>query len=167
MIPQDEVAGQLVLHAPLAVAALTDSCATESRRARHGLVLKALGWRRFSARRGAHDARALGTERVHAFFAPYRSSDPQSAIDAQAVAGSSAWRCGRSRSPADRRLLRRPQTEQTTPPQHKMARERMTILFDQAKKAGALVLGTSGAGRDLLSFSTVFGDACELDQPDR
>jgi NAD+ synthase len=39
-----------------------------------------------------------------------------------------------------------------------MARERMTILFDQAKKLGCLVLGTSNKTEILLGYSTVFGD---------
>ena len=39
-----------------------------------------------------------------------------------------------------------------------MARERMTILFDQAKKLDALVLGTSNKTEILLGYSTVFGD---------
>ena len=41
---------------------------------------------------------------------------------------------------------------------NKMARERMSILFDQAKKLGALVLGTSNKTEILLGYSTVFGD---------
>ena len=41
---------------------------------------------------------------------------------------------------------------------NKMARERMTILFDQAKKRNALVLGTSNKTEILLGYSTVFGD---------
>ena len=41
---------------------------------------------------------------------------------------------------------------------NKMARERMTILFDQAKKLGCLVLGTSNKTEILLGYSTVFGD---------
>jgi len=41
---------------------------------------------------------------------------------------------------------------------NKMARESMTILFDQAKKLGALVLGTSNKTEILLGYSTVFGD---------
>jgi NAD+ synthase len=39
-----------------------------------------------------------------------------------------------------------------------MARERMTILFDQAKRLNALVLGTSNKTEILLGYSTVFGD---------
>ena len=41
---------------------------------------------------------------------------------------------------------------------NKMARERMGILFDQAKKHGYLVLGTSNKTEILLGYSTIFGD---------
>jgi NAD+ synthase len=39
-----------------------------------------------------------------------------------------------------------------------MARERMSILFDQAKKLDCLVLGTSNKTEILLGYSTIFGD---------
>ena len=39
-----------------------------------------------------------------------------------------------------------------------MARERRTILFDQSKRLGALVCGTSNKSEILLGYSTVFGD---------
>ena len=41
---------------------------------------------------------------------------------------------------------------------NKLARERMAILFDQAKKRDCLVLGTSNKTETLLGYSTVFGD---------
>ena len=41
---------------------------------------------------------------------------------------------------------------------NKMARERMSILFDQAKRLGCLVLGTSNKTEILLGYSTIFGD---------
>ncbi len=41
---------------------------------------------------------------------------------------------------------------------NKMARERMSILFDLSKRFGALVLGTSNKTELLLGYSTVFGD---------
>ena len=41
---------------------------------------------------------------------------------------------------------------------NKMARERMGILFDQAKKRRGLVLGTSNKTEILLGYSTIFGD---------
>ena len=39
-----------------------------------------------------------------------------------------------------------------------MARERMSILYDQAKKLRSLVLGTSNKTEILLGYSTIFGD---------
>ena len=41
---------------------------------------------------------------------------------------------------------------------NKMARERMSILYDQAKKLRSLVLGTSNKTEILLGYSTIFGD---------
>ena len=104
-------------------------------------------------------ARALGPERVHAFLLPYRTSSPESEADARLVAGHlgiphrvidispmiDAYFAIETDADAGRRG-------------NKMARERMTILFDQAKRANALVLGTSNKTEILLGYSTVFGD---------
>ncbi|MGE0641913.1 MAG: NAD+ synthase [Thermoanaerobaculia bacterium] len=160
MIRKDEVAGRLVLHAPLAVAALTDFLRDGVENAHAtGLVLGLSGGVD-SALAAALATRALGTERVHAHFLPYRSSDPQSAVDAQAVAEKLGL--------ALRTIEITPQIDayfDAHEPEadrlrrgNKMARERMTILFDQAKKTGALVLGTSNKSEILLGYSTVFGD---------
>ena len=44
---------------------------------------------------------------------------------------------------------------------NKMARERMSILYDQSKELDALVVGTSNKTELLLGYGTVFGDiAC-------
>ncbi|MFC1632375.1 NAD+ synthase, partial [Candidatus Omnitrophota bacterium] len=44
---------------------------------------------------------------------------------------------------------------------NKMARERMSILYDQSKAWGALVLGTSNKTELLLGYGTLYGDvAC-------
>jgi len=46
---------------------------------------------------------------------------------------------------------------------NKMARERMSILYDQSVMRNALVLGTSNKSELLLGYSTMFGDmACAL-----
>lgn len=112
-----------------------------------------------SALSAALAARALGPERVHAFLLPYRTSAAESERDARAVAGHleiphrlidispmiDAYFTLEPDAGPDRRG-------------NKMARERMTILFDQAKKLNALVLGTSNKTEILLGYSTVFGD---------
>ncbi len=105
-------------------------------------------------------ALALGPERVHGFLLPYRTSSPESEHDAWTVADhlgiphrvigispmvDAYFDTAEPEAPADRRG-------------NKMARERMTILFDQAKKLDALVLGTSNKTEILLGYSTVFGD---------
>lgn len=48
---------------------------------------------------------------------------------------------------------------------NKMARERMSILFDYSAKEGALVLGTSNKTEILLGYSTQFGDSASAINP--
>ena len=48
---------------------------------------------------------------------------------------------------------------------NKMARERMSILFDHAAKENALVLGTSNKTELLLGYSTQFGDGASAINP--
>jgi len=103
---------------------------------------------------------ALGPERVHAFLLPHSNSSPDAVTDAEAVAAALGLATQnidispmvdiyfeRYDSDADKVRLG-----------NKMARERMSILYDQAKKLGALVLGTSNKSEILLGYSTIFGD---------
>lgn len=48
---------------------------------------------------------------------------------------------------------------------NKMARERMAILYDQAKERGALVVGTSNRSELLLGYGTIFGDLASAFNP--
>lgn len=113
-----------------------------------------------SALSAALAARALGPERVHAFLLPYRTSNPDSARDATAVGEAFGLKLrtldisasvdayfDANENEADR--VRRGNL---------MARIRMSILFDQAKKENCLVLGTSNKTEILLGYSTIFGD---------
>ena len=160
MIRKDEVAGRLKLNETLAVAALADFLRDGVENAgASGLVLGLSGGVD-SALAGALAARALGADRVHAFFLPYRTSDPQSALDAATVAA----RFGLTMTTIDITPQVDAYFERVDPEAdrvrrgNKMARERMSILFDQSKKHGALVLGTSNKSEILLGYSTVFGD---------
>jgi NAD+ synthase len=159
MIRRDQVKARLALNAPLAEAVLTsfirdavDTSGTQG-------VVVGLSGGIDSSLAAALAARALGPERVHGFLLPYRTSNPDSERDARAVAEHlgtphrvidispmvDAYFATESDAGPDRRG-------------NKMARERMTILFDQAKKLGALVLGTSNKTEILLGYSTIFGD---------
>lgn len=159
MIRREQVRGRLELNATLAEAVLTSFIRDAVETSGTEGVVVGLSGGVDSSLSAALAARALGPERVHGFLLPYRTSSPESERDARAVAGHlgiphrvidispmvDAYFGIEPDAPAERRG-------------NKMARERMTILFDQAKKLDALVLGTSNKTEILLGYSTVFGD---------
>jgi NAD+ synthase len=149
----------LTLNAALAVAVLTrfiaDAVATSGTR---GVVVGLSGG--VDSSLAANLARlALGADRVHGLVLPYRTSSPDSAADARLVAehlGIGARSI--DISPMVDAYFALEAGADPVRRGNKMARERMTILFDQAKKLGCLVLGTSNKTEILLGYSTVFGD---------
>ena len=151
---------QLELNAELAANALQDFIVDAVRTSSTSRVVVVLSGGVDSALSTALAVRALGPDGVHAFMLPYRTSNPDSLADAEAVASA---------------IGVQPQTIDITPMvdayfEHvageadrvrlgnKMARERMSILFDQAKRLNCLVLGTSNKTEILLGYSTIFGD---------
>ena len=159
MIRREQVRERLRLNAPLAAAVLTSFIRDAVEISGTQGVVVGLSGGVDSSLSAALAVRALGPERVHGFLLPYRTSSAESERDARAVAEHlgmphraidispmvDAYFAIETEAPADRRG-------------NKMARERMTILFDQAKKLDALVLGTSNKTEILLGYSTVFGD---------
>lgn len=111
-------------------------------------------------------AEALGPENVHAICMPYKSSNPESEAHARLVAAA----CGVNFSVVpitamvdayfdlfpDADNMRRG---------NKMARERMTILFDHSALLRALVLGTSNKTELLLGYGTLYGDMASALNP--
>ncbi|MFQ6131543.1 MAG: NAD+ synthase [Armatimonadota bacterium] len=107
-------------------------------------------------------AEALGAENVVGCFMPYRSSSPESLADAQAAAQQLGIETLTvditpqidayfERFPDASRMRRA----------NKMARERMTILYDHSAALHAMVLGTSNKTESLLGYTTLWGDmAC-------
>jgi NAD+ synthase len=160
VIRREEVAARLQLNAPLAVDALAHFLRDGVEQAGAAGVVVGLSGGVDSALAAALAVRALGASRVHAFFLPYRESNPQSRADARELAAQLGL--------ALREIDLTPQIDAyfaAEEPEadrvrrgNKMARERMAILFDQAKKLGCLVLGTSNKTEILLGYSTVFGD---------
>jgi len=108
--------------------------------------------------------RALGSHRVWPFLLPYRTSSTRSVADARLVAAHLGL------SPVELDIT--PQIDayfeaigEQTPLRvgNKAARERMSILYDQAKARGGLVLGTGNRTERLLGYCTLWGDmACDL-----
>jgi len=160
MIRKEEVANRLRLNAELACSTLADFLRDGVEQAGAAGVVAGLSGGVDSALAAALAVRALGTARVHAFFLPYRESNPQSQVDAEAVAA----KLGLTLRTIDLTPQIDAYFDATEPDAdrvrrgNKMARERMAILFDQAKKLGCLVLGTSNKTEILLGYSTVFGD---------
>jgi NAD+ synthase len=159
MIRKEQVPQRLLLNAPLAVKVLTSFILDAVETSGTSGVVVGLSGGVDSSLSAALAAQALGPERVHGFLLPYRTSNPASEQDARTV----AEHLGVSHRVIDISPMIDAyfETEPDADPVrrgNKMARERMTILFDQAKKRNALVLGTSNKTEILLGYSTVFGD---------
>jgi NAD+ synthase len=109
-------------------------------------------------------ARALAPRQVLGLIMPYGTSFREDVRDAEALAGTLGIRCRTidiapqvdayfARYPTRNRVLRG----------NKMARERMSILYDVSAREKALVLGTSNKTELLIGYGTIHGDiACAI-----
>ena len=111
-------------------------------------------------------AEALGPENVCGVLLPYRTSSPQSAADAENVVQQTGIQSALVditsqvdayfRDHGDASQLRRG---------NKMARERMSVLYDYSAQRNALVLGTSNKTELFLGYGTVHGDLASAINP--
>lgn len=160
MSVREEIARRLELNAPLATRVLESFIVDACRTVGAAGVVVGISGGVDSALATALAVRALGPERVEALFLPYRTSDPASGADARSVAATLGLEL--------REIDITPQLDAyfgAVDPDadpirrgNKMARERMSILFDFARKLDRLVLGTSNKTEILLGYSTIFGD---------
>jgi len=111
-------------------------------------------------------AEALGPDNVFALLMPYRTSSPESAAHAalviQALGVPSLT--VEITPMVDAYFASFPDADQMRRG-NKMARERMTILFDHSARLGALVLGTSNKTELLLGYGTLHGDMASAVNP--
>jgi len=109
---------------------------------------------------------ALGAEGVIGILMPYSASAPESAADARAVAKQlSIETLEIDITPQiDAYFARFPDADKNRRG-NKMARERMTILYDQSAAHQALVLGTSNKTEFLLGYTTLWGDMASAINP--
>src|SRR3990172_4937665 len=156
----------LDIHGPTARRVLTGFIANEVGKTGIRCVVVGLSGGIDSALSAALAAEALGPGNVHALILPYRTSNPESRAHAELVAG---------------RLGIPSQVVEITPmvdayftafpdadPMrrgNKMARERMTILFDHSARLKALVLGTSNKTELMLGYGTLYGDMASAINP--
>jgi len=111
-------------------------------------------------------AEALGPENVYAYTMPYRTSNPESEAHARLV----AEKLGVNHElieitpMVDAYFENFPDADNMRRG-NKMARERMTILYDQSAAVGGLVLGTSNKTELLLGYGTLHGDMASALNP--
>ena len=111
-------------------------------------------------------AKALGRENVTAVVMPYRLSSPESVAHARLVLKKTRVRSMTVdiSDMVDAYFARFPEIDGMRKG-NKMARERMTILYDQSAALGALVLGTSNKSELLLGYGTLYGDMAHALNP--
>jgi NAD+ synthase len=115
-------------------------------------------------------ARALSPEHVWGVMMPYRTSAPESVEDARKVVQATgiqsreiditpmvdAYFDSARWSGTEASMVRRG---------NKMARERMSILYDLSAELSALVVGTSNKTEILLGYGTIYGDMASALNP--
>jgi NAD+ synthase len=119
-----------------------------------------------SALSAALAQRALGADNVVPVIMPYRASSPQSEQDARAVAQAFGLTPELvDISPQiDDYFARFPDADRGRRG-NKMARERMSVLYDMSMAHRALVVGTSNKTELLLGYGTVYGDMAHALNP--
>lgn len=111
-------------------------------------------------------AEALGPENVHACIMPYRTSSPESEAHARLVTEQLGIRhqVVEITGMVDAYFALYPDADNMRRG-NKMARERMTILYDYSAALSALVLGTSNKTELLLGYGTLHGDMASALNP--
>lgn len=111
-------------------------------------------------------AKALGPENVLGIMMPYKSSSKESVEHAKLVIEKLGIQSKLIEiTPMVDAYFEIEKDISNMRKGNKMARERMSILFDHSAKEGALVLGTSNKTEILLGYSTQFGDSASALNP--
>lgn len=151
---------------PLVRRILTKFIANEVRKVSVERVVVGLSGGVDSAASALLAAEALGAANVLAIKMPYRTSSPESLSHADQViarAGLTAMQVDITPQ-IDAYFERFPDADKTRRG-NKMARERMTILYDHSARWKALVLGTSNKTELLLGYGTLHGDMASAINP--
>jgi NAD+ synthase len=109
-------------------------------------------------------AGALGPRQVLGIILPYKDTSGRDVKDAELVAAQLGIRTRLvDISPMVDAYFSRYPTKDKVRIGNKMARERMSILYDQSAREKALILGTSNKTELLLGYGTIHGDmACAI-----
>ncbi|MFN2466054.1 MAG: NAD+ synthase [Candidatus Dormibacteria bacterium] len=157
---------ELTINLPLVRSILTGFIRNETGRVGFEKAVLGLSGGVDSALVAALAVEALGADNVTGVSMPYRLSNPQSLEDATAVA--LALGCRQEvvdiTPQVDAYFEGQPEAGDARRG-NKMARERMTILYDVSARDNALVLGTSNKTELLLGYGTIFGDMASALNP--
>lgn len=109
----------------------------------------------------------LGAENVTAIMMPYKTSNPDSLNHAKLVVEDTKINAmTREITPMIDAFFETYEKDASTLRKgNKMARERMSILYDYSAKEKALVVGTSNKTEIYLGYSTQFGDSASAINP--
>lgn len=108
--------------------------------------------------------KAIGPQKVVGVLMPYKTSNPENIKDAEYVVESlKIKKYSIDITPqVDAYFQRYPDADKVRRG-NKMARERMSVLYDISALEKALVIGTSNKSEILLGYGTIFGDlACAI-----
>ncbi len=108
--------------------------------------------------------RAIGSQNVVGVILPYKNSDPGNIEDAEDVISRTEVRkyIVDITPQVDPYFAKFPEADKNRRG-NKIARERMSILYDLSAAEKALVIGTSNKSEILLGYGTIFGDlACAI-----
>ena len=154
------------LNAPLAHRLLVDFIADEVRKTGVERVVLGLSGGVDSALAAGLAAEALGAKNVLGIKMPYKTSSEASLQHADLVARSFGIETMTVEiSPQLDAYFARFPDASASRRGNKMARERMTILYDHSARLGALVLGTSNKTELLLGYGTLYGDMASAVNP--
>jgi NAD+ synthase len=109
---------------------------------------------------------ALGRKNVLALMLPYKVSDPETIRDAREIAKTLGIRSKLiDITPMVDAYYRRFPDKNRVRRGNKLARERMSILYDFSARENALVIGTGNKTETLLGYCTIHGDAAYAFNP--
>ncbi len=156
----------LALEPALVEQILTGFIADETRRAGRSRVVVGLSGGLDSAVATALARRALGAQGVVAVLLPYRQSSRTSLTHARLMARALRVRTELfDISPMVDAWFQAEPSADRVRRGNKMARERMSILYDRSAAHHALVLGTSNKTELLLGYGTLHGDMASAINP--
>ncbi len=110
--------------------------------------------------------KALGNKNVLALILPYKDSNPEGIRDAQMIAKTLGIRSKLiDITPMIEEYYKRYPDRNRIRKGNKLARERMSILYDFSAREKALVIGTGNKTETLLGYCTLHGDAAYAFNP--